>query len=486
MNILSIAFVGHDHNASFFDGKNIKYIKHERIKQVKRFAYNHIDEMINDTCGLFKITKESCDFIVIISSEYKKNLNKNEVILDHHYAHALSTEFLSNQKPKTHFVIDGLGDSKTWSVFKKDKLVGYGNLENGSVGWGMREMGLTLGIKAQNNNDIAGKLMSLQSYGKVDHEFLKILEKFTLRESKKIFDPQIWINHIGDVTLAQNKLLNWAATVNYAMNNILLNHFKQYSNVEDIITYSGGVAQNVVWNTTLKKHFKNLIIVPHSCDEGLSIGGIQWAAKHFNLSFQFKNFPYAQYDEGTVDDPSKETIEKVAVYLTKGKTVGWYQNHGEIGPRALGNRSILIDPRLINGKTIINKIKNREIYRPFGASVLKEFKNKYFDMEWDDPYMLYTAKLKNNDLPCVQHIDNTCRIQTVDYKNKSFYELIEKFYSLTGCPILLNTSLNVAGKPIAGSPKDAMELFNNSFLEVMVIGNTIYTKDHNNSLLLNI
>jgi carbamoyltransferase len=478
MNILSIAFVGHDHNASFFDGKKIKYIKHERIKQVKRFAYNHIDEMINDTCRLFKITKESCDFIVIVSSEYKKNLNKNEIILDHHYAHALSTEFLSNQKPKTHFVIDGLGDNKTWSVFKKDKLVDYGNLENGSVGWGMREMGLTLGIKAQNNNDIAGKLMSLQSYGKVDQEFLKILNKFTLRESKKIFDPQIWINHVGDVTLAQNKLLNWAATVNYAMHNILLNHFKQYSDVEDIITYSGGVAQNVVWNTTLKKHFKNLIIVPHSCDEGLSIGGIQWAAKHFNFSFQFKDFPYAQYDEGTIDNPSKETIEKVAIYLTKGKTVGWYQNHGEIGPRALGNRSILIDPRLINGKTIINKIKNREVYRPFGASVLKEFKNKYFDMEWDDPYMLYTAKLKNNDLPCIQHIDNTCRIQTVDHKNKSFHELIEKFYSLTGCPILLNTSLNVAGKPIAGSPKDAMELFNNSFLEVIVIGNTIYTKDH--------
>lgn len=476
MNILSVAFVGHDHNASFFDGKQLKYIKHERIKQIKRFAYSNIEEMIKDTCELFNTTKKNCDVIIFINNEYTKPLNKNEFSLDHHYAHALSAEFLSTQKPETHFVIDGLGDNRTWSVFKKNELVDYGTLENGSIGWGMKEMGAILGVQAEHGNDIAGKLMSLQSYGTIDQEFFTLLKKFTLHESKKIFDPQMWIDHVGDTTLAQNKLLNWASTVNYAMHDILLNHFKKYANADDVITYSGGVAQNVVWNTSLKKYFKNLIVIPHSCDEGLSIGGIQWALNKFNLQFQIENFPYLQCDEGTLDAPTEDTLEKVALLLSEGKTVGWYQNHGEIGPRALGNRSILMDPRLLNGKKIINKIKKREMYRPFGASVLEEFKNTYFDMEWNDPYMLYTAKLKTNNFPCIQHIDNTCRIQTVNYENKTFRKLIEKFYNITGCPILLNTSLNVAGKPIAGSQKDALELFNNSLLEILVIGNVLYTK----------
>ena len=483
MKIMSIAFVGHDHNAAYFDGDSVKYIKHERFKQVKRFAYENLNEIINDTCKLFEINKQDCDVVVCLNNGEPKSLENNEFVIDHHYAHALSAQFLSCKKPQVHFVIDGLGDCKTWSVFKDEKIVDYGTLENGSIGWGMREMGKMLGIKAEHYNDIAGKLMSLQSYGTLDEQFLNKIKIYTIKEVNKIFDPYLWVKHVGDLTLAQCTLINWAATVNYAMHDVLLNHFKSHAKPEDIITYSGGVAQNVVWNTTLKKHFKNLTIIPHSCDEGLSIGGIQWGANRFGVELKINNFPYAQYDEAPLDKPSEEIINKVAEALSQGKTVGWYQGHGEIGPRALGNRSILMDPRLENGKNIINKIKNRENYRPFGASVLQEFKDLYFDIGWDDPYMLYTAKVKSKMFPAITHIDNTCRIQTVSETNTLFKMLIEKFYSITKCPVLLNTSLNVAGRPIAGNPKDAVELFNNSCLDILVVGNTFYNKGliHENS-----
>lgn len=479
MKVLSISFTGHDHNAAFFDGNAVKYIKHERIKQVKRFEYENRDQIIKETCALFKINKKDCDAIVFIGENQPINLASNEFAINHHYAHALSAEFLASEKPQVHFVIDGYGDSKTWSVFKGEVLVDYGTLDTtGSVGVGMGDMGRTLGISAVHPADVAGKLMSLQSYGDIDLDFLRKIKAYTLRDANKLFDPHAWVDHIGDITLARCTLIDWAATVNHAMHDVLLNHFKLYAGPDDIITYSGGVAQNVVWNTTLKRHFKNLVIPPHSCDEGLSIGGVQWAANHFNfaLGTKIKNFPYAQHDEPAIDEPSDCTIDMVSEALKCGKTVGWYQGNGEIGPRALGNRSILMNPMIKNGKSVINKIKNRESYRPFGASVLQEHKNLYFNLDWDDPYMLYTAKLKSELLPAITHKDGTCRLQTVDSTNAHFKRLLDKFYAITGCPVLLNTSLNVAGRPIAGSPKDALEVFNTSALDMLVVGNTVLEK----------
>lgn len=476
MKLLAIAFVGHDHNASFFDGGVIKYIKHERTKQVKRFAYERLDDLMKDTCDLFGVTKSDCDAIVFVNKRGLESLNKNEFVIDHHYAHALSTEFLVKQKPQIHFVIDGLGSHKTYSVIKNEEIIDSGTVHTGSIGWGMKEMGIMLGIEAGHPNDIAGKLMSFQSYGMVDTQFLNKIKTYTIREINQLFDPRLWVDHVGNLALAKCTLLNWVTTVHHAMHNVLLNHFKNYAKPDDVITYSGGVAQNVVWNTTLKKHFKNLTVIPHSSDEGLSIGGLQWGAKRFGVNLEWKDFPYSQQDKKPNSSPSEDTLNEVAKALKEGKTVGWYQGNGEIGPRALGNRSILMDPRLEDGKRIINSIKNRENYRPFGASVLKEHKDTYFDIGWDDPFMLYTATVKNKIFPAITHIDNTCRLQTVDDTNPLFKKLIAKFHSITGCPVLLNTSLNVAGRPIAGSPQDALELFNNSSLNMLVIGNTIYKK----------
>lgn len=169
-------------------------------------------------------------------------------------------------------------------------------------------------------------------------------------------------------------------------------------------------------------------------------------------------------------------IDEAAKLLSEQKVIGWYQGNGEIGPRALGNRSILMDPRIPNGKEIINRIKKRENYRPFGASVLEEYSKYYFDMDWEDPYMLYFAPVIVSNMSSITHIDGTCRVQTVSKNNTLFRKLLERFYELTNCPVLLNTSLNIAGKPLAAHPKDAITLFNDSSIDAMIIGEQVIKK----------
>jgi len=244
---------------------------------------------------------------------------------------------------------------------------------------------------------------------------------------------------------------------------------------------SGGTAQNTVVNTKLKERFPNLIIPPHCPDDGLSLGCIELLRQlNDQPLFDRSNFPYWQSDIAPDELPSQETIDKTAEYLAQGKIVGWYQGHGEIGPRALGNRSILMDPSIKLGKDVINaKVKRREAYRPFGASVLLEDTSELFDCDYDSPYMLYVVKCKKQEeFPAIIHVDNTCRIQTVnqDPQNEVYHNLISTFKKRTGIPMLLNTSLNIDGKPIAGDPSDAHKLFEISDLDVVVVGNTIRLK----------
>ena len=151
------------------------------------------------------------------------------------------------------------------------------------------------------------------------------------------------------------------------------------------------------------------------------------------------------------------------------KVVGLYQGQSEQGPRALGNRSILFDPRNKDGKDIVNKIKKREWFRPFAGTVLKEHANKYFDIE-DSPFMMYAVDVKTKELPCITHIDNTCRVQTLEKDiNPVFYNLINEFYKESGIPVLLNTSFNIDGEPIVETLEDALKTFNRSALDVLYL-----------------
>jgi carbamoyltransferase len=253
------------------------------------------------------------------------------------------------------------------------------------------------------------------------------------------------------------------------MGAMLLAFFQKFASGSDTISYTGGVAQNVVWNSTLREAFPNLVIAPHASDEGLSLGALEWLRRQHEMApFAWPSFPWAQSDAGAAA-PGKATIARAAQMLADGKIVGWYQGFGEIGPRALGNRSILMDPRLANGKERINGVKKREQYRPFGASVLAECFDDYFAGAADG-FMLYACQLRSGSFPAITHVDGSCRVQLVNDDNPVFRQLLAAFFALTGCPVLLNTSLNLAGKPIAALPEHAMTLFNTSPLDAMVVG----------------
>jgi carbamoyltransferase len=326
-------------------------------------------------------------------------------------------------------------------------------------------------------NDIAGKVMGIQSYGRLDYEFLDFIKRFDIHTLRELYDIDVWRKFKGDNKVAELQPLDWIHTVHTRTGELLLEFFQRYAKPTDIITYSGGVAQNVIWNTLLKNHFPNLIIPPHSSDEGLSLGGIEYFRHKYNLNKpSIENFPYCQTDIAPFENPSVEVINFVAEKLVEGKIIGWYQGNGEVGPRALGNRSILMDPRIPNGKDMINKIKRRENYRPFGASVLQEHKNILFESYHDDEFMLYSSKVKVDWLKAITHVDNTCRVQTVNKSSHPFRILLERFYELSECPVLLNTSLNMAGKPIAGYPENALSVFKGSNMDILVIGNDVFQK----------
>ena len=240
------------------------------------------------------------------------------------------------------------------------------------------------------------------------------------------------------------------------------------------VSYSGGVAQNVLWNARLAEVFPGLVVPPHASDEGLSLGGLEWLRRRHGLPvFDWPEFPFAQSDTA-VELASDRTIHHAAQVLAQGRLVGWYQGAGEVGPRALGHRSILMDPRLPHGKALLNRVKQREPYRPFGASVLAEHHDAYFEGA-PDAFMLKACRVRGAGFPAITHVDGSSRVQSVA-PGGSFHALLTHFQTLTGCPVLAHTSLNLAGRPLAGFPDNAIQLLRESPLDALVVGDRLHLK----------
>ncbi len=395
--------------------------------------------------------------------------------ISHHYSHALSTWMLEQRPADVQVVIEGVGDGRPWSVYKGDRMVAVGDIRNGSIGWGMRDAGKLLGITAGHDNDIADKLMGLQSFGAVDAGYLQVLDRFGFDRLKDLWSVEHWYDFKGNVRDGQHTHMDWVATVHQRMGDMLVAFFRQFAQAGDTISYSGGVAQNVLWNAQLRAHFPQLVIPPHASDEGLSLGGLEWLRRqHEQPAFSWPDFPYAQGDTG-VPAPSERTLAAAVELLAQGKLLGWYQGHGEIGPRALGNRSILLDPRLADGRERMNRVKERETYQPFGASVLEEHFAQHFSGAADE-FMLYACEVKMAAFAAITHVDGTSRVQVVGNGNPVFRRLLQRFHAGTGCPMLMNSSLNIAGKPMAGTPEDAMQLFRDSEIDAMVIGDELLVR----------
>jgi len=269
---------------------------------------------------------------------------------------------------------------------------------------------------------------------------------------------------------------------------------------------AGGVALNSVANGRILKEtpFEELYIQPAAGDSGAALGAALYA--HHMLLGQPRGFVMEHaywgkgYDAGAIHDTlaaqniraekfsdEEKLLDRVADALSQGKVAGWFQGRFEWGPRALGHRSIIADPRRNEMKDVVNtKIKFREPYRPFAPSVLEDRAGEFFDLpsperHYPNRFMLYVVDVQESakeKLPAITHVDGSARLQTVRRDTAPlYYRLIEKFGQATGVPVLLNTSFNLRGEPIVTSPADALKTFYNSGLDFLVLGNCIVEKD---------
>lgn len=483
---------------SVYDGVDFKYIHYERHSTVKNeglpflndagefikrsvesYGYN-VQDILSIACTIGTRTD---DFRFLENEKTlvsKKNLFQGieSFQLDHHYAHALSSFPLIDTS--NHYVNDGHGDwHKYLSVIKNDQLEKYlkTGIHGNSFGALLEELSIGQGGTWQD----VGKLMALVGFGKIDYNYINKFKEHSLENSfiyshyseflRYSFDKGIFTN-LYDL----NHRSNYVTTLHKLYEEKFLVFLKNYFKQQDTFSYSGGIAQSIVLNTSYKKYFPNMVILPHANDGGLSLGCIEWLRKHHKYDpINISSFPFIQEDEHP-GEVSNQTIVRTAELLAKGKIVLWYQGHGEIGPRALGNRSILMNP--LGSKDVLNeRVKKREWYRPYGASVLVENYKDYFDLDWESPYMLYNSEVKDKDkFKSITHVDGTCRIQTVSSSHQVYHTLLLEFQKLTGFPILLNTSFNPQGKAIVGTKKQAKIMFDNSQADVLVIGDEIHTK----------
>ena len=475
--IVGIHVLHHDGCIATYDlnTQEFKYLKFERISEIKNDAHhnfdhwekylNHLNYDVQDVNYLCLINCWNFPNKLYLPS--LPNLKDEIIIIDHHLAHHLATG------GKNSLIIDGVGSQEdNLTIFKNDKEVfKLDRSQYKSLGLSLCQLWYELGFKKSSDAfpypDYAGHTMALSAFGRnysseIDYNFIfheEVNMKLFLEKSK----THNYNDYVTSLHFYHFKKIK----------KILDNFFSKY----DEIFISGGVGHNIILNTLLKDDFHNIKATPHCGDEGLVFGAINYVLQNkLKQKFQVKN--YCQNDDN-FGYARKETIKKVANFLHQGKLVMWGQGWGEVGPRALGYRSILMNPCTPNAKEIINeKIKKRIWFRPYGASVPKECYKDYFDLDFDSPWMLYQAKVKDPvKFENITHADGTCRIQTVDTNdNPPYLKLLKAFGELSGYPVLINTSMNLPGKPIVGTRKQAKIMFDNSQADVLVMGDEIYTK----------
>ncbi|MBT6227595.1 MAG: hypothetical protein HOI47_13185, partial [Candidatus Scalindua sp.] len=452
----------------------------------------------------------------VIKSDYELLFTK------HHKAHAAAAFYNSNYSDAAIITIDGVGEWDTTTT-------GLGCDNQVSID---REIHFphSLGLLYSSFTYQAGfrvnsgeyKLMGLAPFGepvyfdkilsnlvnvKADGSYQLNLEYFDYRTGSKMTNHKFDLLFDGkprtsDETITKREM-NLAASAQKALEYILL---KMTNSAYEIyktqnLCLSGGVALNCVANRYIfdNSKFKNLYVYPAAGDAGAAVGAALtvWyeyldnsrtdnthhgnsASQSMFLGPSYDTFSITDYDP-KLDVEEYDLLnltEIIASLILEDKIVGWFQGRMEFGPRALGNRSILANAYSPKMKDLINsKIKYREPFRPFAASILDEDYEKCFDIPFLSPYMLFTTKANDDKFPAVLHVDGTSRIQTVTKDaNLTFHSLLHEIKKKTGVGIVLNTSLNVRGEPIINRPEEAIKLFKNTDLDILVINNQVIKK----------
>jgi carbamoyltransferase len=454
-----------------------------------------------------------------IKSTIRKKLGYKGKILfvPHHEAHAASTFYPSPFNKAAILTIDGVGEWKTVGLYN-----GYGddiiplkeiNFPN-SLGLLYSTFTAFLGFKV---NEDEWKVMGLAAYGRPKYyeRFKKIvnmnedgsfslnMKYFGFRESFKMWNKQTE-KLFGKPRKPDEKITQRHANVAASLQKIteeiyfnILNHLYSLTKMKNLCI-AGGVALNAVANGKIYSQtpFKRVFIQGAAGDNGAALGSAlfvyhyllkkkrNFVQRHLYFGPEFSN----EYIKNFLDkvDAKYEFLEnnvlvkKVARLLAKNKVIGWFKGRMEFGPRALGARSILANPKPKWMKDRVNEIKRREAFRPFAGSVLQEKVHEYFEVPESDhysPFMIFAFRVrkeKTENIRAITHADGTCRIQTVNRKdNGIYYELIKEFYGITGIPVILNTSFNLKGEPIVCKPEEAYEDFMKTNMDYLVMENYV-------------
>jgi carbamoyltransferase len=368
----------------------------------------------------------------------------------HHHSHAAAGYYTSPFNDAVVVVLDAIGEFTTSSIWvgEEDSLKQVKRWKY-PFSYGLFYSAFThlIGLKPNEEEYI---MMGMAAYGNWTKYYYKVLNYFPR------FDYQTYNFHRGidnwDQEIHEQDRFDIAAAVQKVYE-LRLMEFMRYAKKKtgkSNLVFMGGCALNSKANTELWSLFDDMWIMPNPGDAGSALGA---AAAIYEKHLNWKG-PYLGHDLG-----GSYPVEKILNALIEDKIAPVASGRAEYGPRALGNRSILADPRDPDIKDKVNKIKKRELFRPFAPVVLEEHASEWFEMNYTSPYMQFTPKcLKPELIPSVVHADGTSRVQTVNREqHPGLYELLTKWYNLTGVPVLLNTSLNIKGQPMLNDAKDIIE-----------------------------
>jgi len=432
------------------------------------------------------------------------------VDFDHHLTHAATACFTSPYPKAACAVIDSFGEKGSMAFYHYEqgqlKRI-YESRGTGSIGFYFMKITELCGFDWLKGEE--WKVMGLAPYGQLNEEFYALLKStITVKgfccshHGAELFKG---VDRLQDFKRDDDEPIENAVDIAFTgqfffqeLMAELLEHLHQVTGLENL-TLAGGCGLNSVFNgqITQKTGFKSVFIPSAPADDGTALGAALLSFHQQNPAVKKGSVvsPYLgsvitdqaverfkQFNQAfTVDHLPGRIVDETARRLSEGLLVAWVQGRAEFGPRALGNRSILADPRFAKTQDAINqRIKFREKYRPFAPAVLAEYGPDYFEHYQDSPYMDKTLTIrsdKRSQLGAVCHVDGTGRLQSVTAeRNARFYALLTSFYGLTGVPVLLNTSFNVMGKPLVHSLEDCLTVFMTTGLDVLVINDYLITK----------
>ena len=462
MIILGINETSHDASISLIKNGNILFAGHaERYSKEKNDWYIN-DSLVKDVLSYGApdaiayyekpFLKASRLFLKGGAGDWKPRFNIDGLprkSFGHHYSHAAAGYYTSPFNDAVIVVLDAIGEYNTSTIWvgEGDKIR-FKYKQNYPVSFGLFYSAFTqlIGLMPNQEEYI---MMGMAAYGDKT-KYLTKVESYFESFNKQKYNLHKGISDWGWIT-EQDKF-DIAAAVQYVYECRLSDFIYMAKELTGKINlvFMGGCALNSSANTMLWNIFDDVWIMPNPGDAGSSLGA---AAALYGKHIEWKS-PYLGHDLG-----GEYPVNAIITNLIKDKVVAVASGRAEYGPRALGNRSILADPRDSDIKDKVNLIKQRELFRPFAPVVMEEYADKWFDMNFNSPYMQYTVKcLQPEKIPAVVHKDGTSRVQTVNRnQHPGLYNVLSNWYAITGVPILLNTSLNIKGQPLLNDKEDILK-----------------------------